>query len=571
VEVKMSRFWKFLAPLLFTGLVIGLAGSVQVSGQASDPVSEKDLAARIDKLLTDVYKPEGPGAAILVKKDGKVVWRKGYGLANLELNVPVAPDMIFRLGSVTKQFTAVAILMLAEEGKLSLQDEITKFLPDYPTQGKKITVEHLLTHTSGIKSYTDLPEWLPLQRKDMTVAEIIDLAKDKPMEFAPGEKWEYCNSGYILLGAIIEKVSGKTYADFLQGRIFGPLGMKSSCYDSTSRIIPRRVPGYAKGNSGLENAPYLSMSQPYAAGSLASSVDDLATWTESLLSGKLIKRETLERAFTSYKLNNGQDTGYGYGWQISGYEGHRLIEHGGGIHGFLSHVLFFPEDKIFVALLANSTVMELQPEPLAFRAGCLALGIPYKEPVPISLSEKDLQPLIGVYSNIQGEELYITSQENKLFSQRAEGGKFELKPTSATEFFLTIDNPTRVQFLKDGKGAVAGLKIVGRTGPVRSYTKTDKPLPAERQEIKLDPVLYDRYVGEYEIAPGFTVVITKEDGKLMGQATAQPKVELFPEAETKFFLKVADGQVEFVKDGTGKVTGLILIQGGQRLPGKKIR
>jgi len=563
----MSRFCKYLIPLLFLGFVLGHAGSVQTPGQVSD----KDLSAQIDKLLSDVYKPGQPGAAVLVKKQGKVILRKGYGLANLELNVPVEPDMIFRLGSITKQFTAVAVLMLAEEGKLTLQDEITKFLPDYPTQGKKIIVEHLLTHTSGIKSYTDLPEWLPLQRKDMSVSEIIDLSKDKPMEFAPGERWEYCNSGYILLGAIIEKVSGKTYADFLQERIFGPLGLKSSCYDSTSRVIPRRVPGYSKGNAGFENAPYLSMSQPYAAGSLASSADDLATWTESLLSGKLIKREMLERAFTSYKLKDGLDSGYGYGWQISTYEGHRLIEHGGGIHGFLSYALFFPEEQVFVALLTNSTIDGLQPDPLAFRAGCLALGIPYKEPVPISLSEKDLEPLTGVYINAQGEELYITRQENKLVFQRAGGGKSEIRPTSATEFFSTIDPTARVQFLKDGKGAVTGLKAIPRTGPVRSYARTDKPLPAERQEIKLGPALYDQYVGEYELAPGFYILITREDEKLMGQATGQPKVELYPEAETKFFLKVVDGQVEFIKSEDGKVTGLILIQGGQRLPGKKVK
>jgi CubicO group peptidase (beta-lactamase class C family) len=549
---------------------LALGQSVSTQAQAPAQALASDLSAQIDKLLSDVYKPGAPGAAVLVKKQGRVILRKGYGLANLELNVPVEPDMVFRLGSITKQFTAVAALMLAEEGKLSLQDEVTRFLPDYPTQGKKITVENLLTHTSGIKSYTDLPEWLPLQRKDMTVSEIIDLAKDKPMEFSPGERWKYCNSGYILLGAIIEKAAGKTYADFLQERIFTPLGMKSSCYDSTSRIIARRASGYTKGNAGFENAPYLSMSQPFAAGSLASTVDDLATWTEALLAGKLIKRETLEKAFTSYQLKDGLDTGYGYGWCVSRYEGHRLIEHGGGIHGFLSYALFFPEDQVFVALLTNVTARETQPEPRAFRAGCLALGIPYKEPVPISLPGKDLAPLTGVFVNAEGEELYITLQDNALFAQPAGEGKSEIKPVSATEFVST-DSPARLQFQKDEKGGITGLKVIGRIGPVQSYKKTPKPLPAARKEVKLDPAVYDRYVGEYELAPGFTVVLSKEDGKLMGQATGQEKVELFPESETKFFLKAVDGQLEIVKDEAGKVTGIILIQGGQRLPGRKIK
>src|SRR5262245_36905600 len=184
-------------------------------GWAQSPgAPTKDLETAINEVLEKSFKPNEPGAAVIVVKDGRVIFRKGYGMANLELGVPVEPDMIFRIGSVTKQFTAVAILMLAEQGKLSLNDEITKFLPEYPTQGHKITVEHLLTHTSGIKSYTGLPEWRPLWRKDVTMRELIDLFKDKPMEFAPGERWNYNNSAYVLLGAIIEKVSGQSYADF---------------------------------------------------------------------------------------------------------------------------------------------------------------------------------------------------------------------------------------------------------------------------------------------------------------------------------------------------------------------
>src|SRR5262245_7719131 len=282
-------------------------------------IPNQDLAEAIDVLLTEVYKPDGPGAAVVVVKDGRVLFRKGYGMANLELGVPIAPDMVFRLGSITKQFTAVAILMLAEQGALALDDDITAFFPDYPTHGHTITVEHLLTHTSGIRSYTGMPEWLPLWRKDFTVDELIDFFKHQPMDFAPGEKWSYNNSGYILLGAIIEKVSGKTYEQFLQQQIFEPLGMRQSYYDSTSRIIPRRVSGYSKGPEGYENAPYLSMTQPYAAGALASSVDDLALWDAALYGDRLIKPETLRRAFTSSTLNDGGATGYGYGWGISEY------------------------------------------------------------------------------------------------------------------------------------------------------------------------------------------------------------------------------------------------------------
>ena len=189
---------------------------------------DKDLIHQMDELLSLTYLPGRPGASVIVAQDGQALLRKGYGLANMELNLPVEPYMVFRLGSITKQFTAAGVLMLLEQGRLSLQDEITRYLPDYPTQGRKITIHHLLTHTSGIKSYTEMPEWLPLWRKDMTVDDIIALFKDQPMDFEPGEKFLYCNSGYILLGAIIEKLSGIRYADFIKQNIFDRLDMLHS-------------------------------------------------------------------------------------------------------------------------------------------------------------------------------------------------------------------------------------------------------------------------------------------------------------------------------------------------------
>jgi D-alanyl-D-alanine carboxypeptidase len=200
-------------------------------------------AQEIDTLLRQTYRPDEPGAAVIVVKDGSVILRGGYGMANLELGVAIEPDMVFRLGSVTKQFTAVVILMLVEEGKLRLDDDITRFLPGYPTHGYHITVEHLLTHTSGIKEHIDMPEWQRLARTDVTLGELIDVFKDQPMVFTPGTRWEYSNSAYVLLGAIIERVTGERYEDVLQRRIFGPLGMSQSGYDHTERIVPGRVAG----------------------------------------------------------------------------------------------------------------------------------------------------------------------------------------------------------------------------------------------------------------------------------------------------------------------------------------
>ncbi|MHB8054272.1 MAG: serine hydrolase [Candidatus Aminicenantales bacterium] len=528
------------------------------------------LISKIDVFLSGIYKPGEPGAAVLVKKNGRILLRQGYGLADLELGVPIEPDMIFRLGSITKQFTAAGILKLSEQGKLAVSDEITKFLPDFPTGGKKITIEHLLTHTSGIVSYTDLPEWLPLWRKDMSLDELIALFKDKPAEFGPGERWKYCNSGYILLGAVIEKVSGLAYRDFVKKEIFDPLGMTHSYYGDATRIIPRRIPGYQMGNAGFENAPYLSMTQPYAAGSLLSSVDDLAVWSEGLLAGRVLKKETLEKVFTPYVLGNGRSTGYGYGWFISGYHGRRVIEHGGGINGFITHILFLPEDGVFVTVLSNGIGGGRNPEAEAFRIATLVLGDPYVDPTPVSLAEKDLDPLVGVYVNDAGVERYITRDGNRLFSQMTGGAKFEIHPFSPNEFFFK-DSLSRLTVRRTAEGRVAGLEFAERIGPVAFFARTSKPLPAERKEVAVDPALYDRLVGEYELTPGFTVVVTKEGNRLMGQATGQEKLELFPESETAFFLKEVDAQIVFTLDASGKATALTLTQGGQTLPAKKIK
>jgi CubicO group peptidase (beta-lactamase class C family) len=565
---KYDKFIAF-AVLFFSILAMPAVAAAAPAGPAQKTVDDA-LAKRIDAVMAEIYKPGEPGAAIIIRKDGKTIFRKGYGMADMELGVPVEPDMVFRLGSITKQFTAVSILILAEQGKLSLQDEITKFLPDFPTQGRTITIEHLLTHTSGLKSYTNLSEWLPLWRKDMTVREIINLTKDKPMEFAPGERWNYNNTGYVLLGAVIEKVSGLTYEDYVNKNIFGPLGMKHSYYGNTERIIPRRIPGYQMGNDGFVNAPYLSMTQPYAAGSLLSSVDDLAIWNDAVFSGKLLKKEWLDKAFTPCPLKNGGSTGYGYGWFIANYQGHRFIEHGGGINGFSTYEMTLPEDHIFLAILTNSAIGSRGPEPRAFKIATLLLGKPEPERKAVALPAGAVDALVGVYENADGQACYIIREGSKVLSQRAGDAKYEIMAASPDEFFF-LDRPTRIRVLKNAAGEVSGLRLEARIGPAEIWTKTAKPLPAPKKEVAVDTKIYDLYVGEYELAPGLMLVITKEGDKLMGQAYGEEKVELFPESETRYFLKVADAQVEFVKDGAGKVTGLVFQQAGQKMNAPKIR
>ncbi|MDP9130809.1 MAG: beta-lactamase family protein, partial [Candidatus Binatota bacterium] len=295
-----------------------------------------------------------PGGAVIVTKNGKTVFRRAYGVANLERKIPLEPEMTFRIGSVTKQFTAAAIMLLADQGKLSVSDDITRFLPDYPTGGKKISIENLLKHTSGIRSYTDMPAFMWITQTDMTVQQMIDFFKDEPAVFGPGEQWAYSNSNYFLLGAIIEKASGMPYADFMAAFIFEPLGMKSTAYEGQEREGRRRVEGYSRPRGGqFSKARSISMTQPYASGALVSSVDDLARWNAAITAEKLLKPETWRQVFTPFRLKSGEVTRYGYGWSIGKFGDHAAYVHGGRINGFASIVYRLPEQDIYVAVLLN--------------------------------------------------------------------------------------------------------------------------------------------------------------------------------------------------------------------------
>ena len=281
---------------------------------------------------------------------------------------------------------------------------------------------------------------------------------------------------------MIEKVSGLSYKEFVKKNIFDPLKMARSLYDSTAQIIPGRAKGYSKRREGFINAPFLSMTLPYAAGSLLSTVDDLALWFEGLLSEKLISQEFLKMAWTPYKLADGRLTGYGYGWTISNYEGNRLIEHGGGINGFTSHLIFVPAEKLMVALLTNSDSGDRASEMPAFKIAALTLGKPYSKPKAISLKPEALDLLAGVYVTKAGQKRTITRKEKSLFSQRSGSIKQEIFPISELKFFFK-DSFTRLIFIKDEKGHITGVTAKGRTGMAEVYTKSDEPLPTEKKAV----------------------------------------------------------------------------------------
>jgi CubicO group peptidase (beta-lactamase class C family) len=391
--------------------------------------------------------------SVIVARDNEILFDRGFGSADLEWDIPNSPTTKFRIGSVTKQFTAASILLLEERGKLKIDDPVKKYLKDTPEAWDKITIFNLLTHSSGIPNFTGFPEYQKEQLFEHTPKEIVALFRDKPLDFEPGEKMSYSNSGYILLGYLLEKVSGETYQDFIQKNIFDPLGMKDSGYDSNTAIIPERASGYSPGPHGLLNAQYVHMSIPFSAGALYSTTEDLLRWEQGLFGGKLLSKESLSKMTKPYKDN------YALGLMTGTNNGHRVIQHGGGIQGFVAHLAYYPDDKITVAVLSN--VNSAAPPQLAGKLAAIARG----EEAPLPTERKEiklpvdiLSQYVGTYELRPGFDLVITLEGDQLNSQATGQGKVPIYPETETIFFLKVVD-AQLEFFKDESGKVTHLLL----------------------------------------------------------------------------------------------------------------
>jgi CubicO group peptidase (beta-lactamase class C family) len=546
--------------------------AAQVAAVAEEPRSTESLAAEIERMLVEAYPDaEGPGAALLVVRQGEVLYRGARGMANLELGVPLSADHVFRLGSITKQFTAAAILLLEERGKLTVDDPITEYLPDFPTHGHEITIAHLLTHTSGIYNLTDIPGYMDQPvRQDVTTEELIDAFRDLDPEFEPGERWDYSNSGYILLGAIIEKVSGQSYAEFMRENVFEPLGLHHTDCDGT-RIIPNRASGYELAGDGYANAAFISMTQPHGAGVLVSTVDDLVRWNAALAGGELISKESYERMTRPAVLDDGTEAPYGYGFSVGDVRSLPAVHHGGGIHGFVTFALYLPGEDVYVAALSNLPGGGMGPGPLALRAGALVAGDPFPDHERAAIDPTILERYVGVYRIGHTATRTVTLEGGKLYTQRSGGLKVEAIPHSETGFFYE-QSLTPGEMVLDDSGAVSHMLMYhdGASEPERAERTDEEVVVPPTEEADVDPAIYDRYDGRYQLAPGFVLTVTREGDRLFAQATGQPRFEIFPSSETEFFVKLVDARLVFEVGVEGPAASVTLHQAGQVVPGPRL-
>lgn len=414
--------------------------------KAAAATDVQTLTSQTDALFADSVRSNTPGAAVLISRDGRKILEKGYGLAQIETSVPITCDTRFRIGSITKQFTAAAILKLAEQGKLSVNDPLSKYIPDWP-RGQEVTLRHLLNHSSGIHNFTAKPGFPVNVTNAIPLDALIASFKQEPYDFTPGDKFSYCNSGYVLLGFIIEKVSGQTYGDFLQKNFFEPLGMTNTGVYPSGGPLANEAFGYSYENDVVRRSVNWDMSNVPAAGNLYSTAHDLFLWNEALFAGKVLSPANARAAFTVGVLagddpTHPEDIGYGYGWTMDRLNGAREISHGGELAGFGSYLLRLPDYHLTVVVLLNCVpqLPNLQQWALARQIARLTLG-PELPPdsgpkVATNVPPAALDAIIGRYDMGNGMNLVVTREGDHVFAEIAGRKKFEMLAESDRTFFV---------------------------------------------------------------------------------------------------------------------------------------
>ncbi len=525
---------------------------------------DKKVTDELDTYMKALEKNKNFHGSILVAKEGKVLLDQSYGFADFKQNTMNKPQTKFAIGSVTKQFTAMAIMQLTEKGLIDVEDKVSKYIPDFPN-GDLITIHNLLTHTSGLKNYTNSSEFLKLNLDNKDPMEVINLIKDTPLEFKPGEKFEYNNTNYVLLGIILEKVTNTSYEDYLQKNIFEPLNMTNTgiCYGKDNGLHD------ATPYSGfLEVAPVddrLVLTQAYSAGNIYSTVEDLYRWDRALKTEELVKKETIDKIFKGH-IDTSQGVSYGYGWMISDTDWGKKLFHGGNTFGFTANITRYPDEDLAIIVLTNNGYHDSQS--LADTLTSIVLNRDYKMPEALKEIEikdpKLYDSYVGKYDFLNGSYIDVLKKDNKLYFQVTGQEAFEVFPQSNNKFFAKIVD-ARIEFIMNDKGEVNELAFE-QLGMKFNCKRVE-----EKETTVVNPIIYGDYVGEYELAPNVIISITKENDKIYAQLTGQDKYEIFPKSEIEYFYKIVDADITFEKDEKGNVIKLTLHQNGQNMPANKIK
>lgn len=523
---------------------------------AEDLAPPADPSVVTKAVFSDAAFDQLPGLCVLVARDGKVVFQGALGLADVESGRQLDADSKFRIGSITKQFTAAAILKLVEQGNISVNDKLSKYLPDFP-RGDEVTIHQLLTHTSGIPSYTDDPKFFETVTKPISEETLIASFAGKEFTFEPGASFRYSNSGYFLLGNIVRKVSGKPLGDYLRDTFFDPLGMNDTGMHRVGIELDNEAIGYSVQGPKVERALDWAMSRAGGAGALYSTVGDLMKWNEAIFSGKVLKEETLRKAFTAVEAS-GAGMKYGYGWVIGQQRGLSMISHAGGLNGFQSNLVRFPDQKVTIIALHNASpaVPDLTPTSITTQLAELFL---WQAMEPRETLEVNPNVSADVYERYVGRYDYgaavmvVSKQGDRLFAQLTGQPQMEIFPATETKFFWKSVNASVEFLLDDDKNCTKVRHVQG------SNDFEAKRLP---DQAGLAPQQLDEYVGTYDYIQA-KMKITRQGTQLTAQLSGQPAFPIFPTEKDTFEWKVVKAKIQFVRNANGKVTGAIHSQGGR--------
>ena len=515
----------------------------------------------VDGLYKKVNDKSNPGISVLVAKDGKIIYEKGYGYADLEHKTKISPQTKFRIGSITKQFIASAILKLQEEGRLSINDKLSKYFPDFP-RGGEVSVHQLLTHTSGIHSFTNKETFFADVVKPITNDGLLNYFKNDEYDFNPGERYQYNNSGYFLLGLIIEKITGDNYGNYLKKTFFDPIGMTNTGVYSTRVKLTNEALGYEKVNDTYKRALNWNMDWAGGAGSLYSTTEDLFKWNEAVFNNKVLKPESMKAAFTPVVLNNGSKppgVEYGYGWGLGEYRGTNNVSHSGGLHGFISQLMRVPKENMTVVLLTNVIPPQVEIDPM--KVAELYLWKDMAKQTSFAqqqADEKELEKYVGRYDLTQGMVMTVTKEKDGLYAQVSGQNKFPIFQSSPGHFFWKVVEAT-VTFVTDDKGNVTHGHF--EQGSFKVDAQKMKDLPT----VAADTSLFESFKGVYKYKEGTDIIITSNNGKLYGEATGDAKYELLPLSPMEFLISELNATLTFKKDTSGKVTAIhVKFRGDER-------
>jgi CubicO group peptidase (beta-lactamase class C family) len=508
----------------------------------------------LEEVLTNRYsqlskKGISPGSAILIGEKGKIVYKNGFGYANIETQTPFTSTTKFRIGSVSKQFTASAILKLNEEGKIELTDKLSKFIPDFP-RGDEVSIHHLLTHTSGIHSYTNMPDFIDNVKKPVSKKKIIDIIKSEPYDFDPGTDYMYNNSGYFLLGHILETITNKSLDEYLKEAFFIPLGMENTGIYQKKLDLTDEALGYKFENDSFKLSIDWDMTWAGGAGALYSTIEDLFIWNEALFNKKVLKDTSLAKAFTPVLLNNDSipyNNKYGYGWSLNPYRKIDLISHGGGLHGFVCFLLRQPEEEITIAVFTNCTPQYPNTNPYQVAVFLLEYSLWNQMSNQISysktetLSPKQLKEYLGRYDYGRGMVLTVNQKGNHLLAQLTGQPEFEIFPMGNDVFYWKVVE-ARIEFSRNSIGQITGGVHYqnGQKIPVQK-------LP-EISSIELKKSELIKYCGSYEGDNNLEVKVFEKDDMLTAHIKNQPEIYLIPISKTEFVSKNVNAQISFKKE-----------------------